>query len=263
MPDVEVGDLRVAWTQSGHGPPLVLLHGGLSDHRDWQGQIDGLSDKFTVYAWDAPGCGRSSDPPQSWRMPEYADCVVAWLAAIGVHRPHFGGLSWGATLAIEVYRQRPELPASLILCGAYAGWAGSLSPEERDRRLQDFLADLALPPAELAARYVASMVSADAPRALLDQLVAVMSDVRVDGARPMLYAIAEADLRAVLPTIAVPTLLLYGELDERSSADVAAAMTRTIPTSELVVIPGAGHCCNLEEPALFNQQVRQFLQPLT
>ena len=60
---VEVGGLTIAYERQGEGPPLVLLHGGISDHREWSRQLDGLSDEFTVVAWDTPGCGRSSDPP--------------------------------------------------------------------------------------------------------------------------------------------------------------------------------------------------------
>ena len=41
---VEVGGLRVAYRRAGQGPPLVLLHGGLSDSREWRRQLEGLAD---------------------------------------------------------------------------------------------------------------------------------------------------------------------------------------------------------------------------
>ncbi len=62
MDHVEVGGLRVTYRQAGQGPPLVLLHGGLGDSREWRQQLEGLADDFTVTAWDAPGCGGSSAP---------------------------------------------------------------------------------------------------------------------------------------------------------------------------------------------------------
>jgi pimeloyl-ACP methyl ester carboxylesterase len=61
-------------------------------------------------------------------MPDYADCLAAWLAVVGVEQPHVLGLSWGSSVALELYRRHPQVPASLILASAYAGWAGSLSP---------------------------------------------------------------------------------------------------------------------------------------
>lgn len=77
--------------------------------------------------------------------------------------------------------------------------------------------------------------------------------------RSTLHASAEADLRDVLPRIDVPTLLLYGELDQRSPLEIAYAMHAAIPGSELTVLPGVGHMSNLEAPAVFNAAVRDFL----
>lgn len=259
---VDVDGLTIAYAQAGAGPPLVLLHGGLSDRREWRQQLDALSDEFTVYAWDAPGCGLSDDPPENWRMPDYADAVAGWLAAIGVRRPHLLGLSWGSTLALEVYRRHQEL-ASLILCGAYAGWAGSLSPQENERRLQAFLVELELPPEQFVPSYIPTMLTPAAPAEIVEEITAVMCDLRASGARPMLRSMAEADLRGVLPIIQVPTLLIYGEQDVRAPMDVAQEMHRAIPGAKLVVIPGAGHCCNTEAPDAFNTAVREFVRSLT
>jgi pimeloyl-ACP methyl ester carboxylesterase len=64
MEMVEVDGLHIAYEQAGSGPVLVLLHGYVGDGpTTWRRQLDGLSDEFTVVAWDAPGAGRSTDPP--------------------------------------------------------------------------------------------------------------------------------------------------------------------------------------------------------
>jgi pimeloyl-ACP methyl ester carboxylesterase len=54
MERIRVGGLSIAYERAGTGAPLVLLHGGLSDHRDWRHQIDALSDTSTVVAWELP-----------------------------------------------------------------------------------------------------------------------------------------------------------------------------------------------------------------
>ena len=69
---------------------------------------------------------------------------------------------------------------------------------------------------------------------------------------------AEADQRDLLPRIAVPTLLIWGELDARSPLSVARQFEQAIPNTELVVIPGCGHVSNLERPERFNEAVREF-----
>jgi pimeloyl-ACP methyl ester carboxylesterase len=136
---VEVAGLRIAYQRAGKGPGLALLHGAFSDCRAWRGQLDGLSDEFTVVAWDAPGCGRSADPPLGFSAGDYADCLAAFITAVGLQRPHVLGLSWGSVLVLELYRLHPTVPRSLLLVSAYAGWAGSLPPEEVDRRVQHAL----------------------------------------------------------------------------------------------------------------------------
>ena len=75
----------------------------------------------------------------------------------------------------------------------------------------------------------------------------------------MLKAMAEADLRDVLPHIRVPTLLVYGERDQRSPLSVAEELHARISTSELVILPGVGHVACAEAPEAFNDAVRAFL----
>jgi pimeloyl-ACP methyl ester carboxylesterase len=61
-----------------------------------------------------------------------------------------------------------------------------------------------------------------------------------------------------LPQIVVPTLLIWGELDERSPVTIAHELDQAIPDTELVVIPGAGPISNLEKPEMFNEAIRKF-----
>jgi pimeloyl-ACP methyl ester carboxylesterase len=260
--EAQVADGRIAYATAGDGPPLVLLHGGWADHRIWRRQLDGLGAGFAVAAWDAPGCGASFDPPTDWRMPDYADCLAAWLEGAGIERPHVLGLSWGGTLALELYRRHPQIAASLVLAGAYAGWAGSLSRDVVAERLERALAELERPPEEWVASYVPGFLTAEAPAGLAEEIEAIMGDLHPAGTRTMLQAMAEADVRDVLPRIQVPTLLLYGELDARSPLSIAEELHARIPSSQLVVLPGVGHLASAEQPDEFNAAVREFLRSL-
>jgi pimeloyl-ACP methyl ester carboxylesterase len=256
---VLVEELTITYAATGHGPPLVLLHGGWGDCRHVRRQLEGLDDDFELAAWDAPGCGGSDDPPETWGMGEYADCLAAWLEAAGIVRPHVLGLSWGGALALELYRRHPHIPASLVLAGGYAGWAGSLPPDEVARRVARVEAELARPPSEWAAGYLPGLLTERAPPELVDELLEIMGDIHPSGTRTMLRAMAAADLRDVLPRIEVPTLLLWGELDTRSPLRVAEELHAAIPRSELVVLPGVGHLASAERPNEFNAAVRRFL----
>jgi pimeloyl-ACP methyl ester carboxylesterase len=261
MDSIEVGGLRVAFRRAGDGPALVLLHGGLGDSREWRRQLEGLAEEFTVVAWDAPGCGGSSDPPATFRLPDYADCLAGFIHALGLGRPHVGGLSWGGGLALELYRRHPRLPRSLVLASAYAGWAGSLPPEVVAERVERALAEAELPPEQWVRGYLPGLFTDSAPAEVVEEALAMMLDVRPAGMRPMLHAFAEADLRDVLPRIQVPTLLLYGDADRRSPLEVVAYdLNDKIPGSTLVVLPGVGHQSDMEAPDRFNAEVRDFLR---
>jgi pimeloyl-ACP methyl ester carboxylesterase len=192
-------------------------------------------------------------------MADYADCLAAWLEAAGIERPFVLGLSWGGTLALELYRRHPDAPSALVLASAYAGWKGSLPPDVVEERLARVEAELDRPPREWAAGYIPGFLTEAAPRGLADELLEMMDDVRAGGSRTMLRAMAEADLRDVLPRVRVPTLLLYGELDTRSPLSVARALHAGIPGSELVVLEGVGHLASAERPDEFNEAVREFL----
>jgi pimeloyl-ACP methyl ester carboxylesterase len=262
FPSVTVDNLQIAYQQVGSGPSLVLLHGGLGDSRDWRQQIEDFSRDYTVIAWDAPGCGQSSDPPEHWHMPEYGRCLAGFILALGLDRPHLLGLSWGSGLAIQLFAVEPSLPRSLILASAYAGWAGSLPPEEVDRRVERAMRESELPPEQFVQGYIDSLLTASAPPEVIEETIAIMRDVRPAGMRTMLRAFAVCDLRDVLPAIDVPTLLLYGELDVRSPIAVAEEMHRQIPESTLVVIPEVGHSAASEAPDQFNAEVRHFLSTI-
>ena len=140
MEHVDVDGMRIAYTRAGSGPPLVMLHGAPSDSRTWRWMIPDLARDHTVIAWDAPGFGKSSDIDDGWRAPDFAHALAGFVAALGLERPHLVGHSFGTMVALSLFRQHRAVPGSLVLVGGYAGWAGSLPPNEVARRLQMFLA---------------------------------------------------------------------------------------------------------------------------
>lgn len=248
----------VAFRSAGQGPPLVLLHGFLSDSRCWRPQLAGLSADFSVVAWDAPGAGASSDPPDTCTTADYARCLAGLLDALDIERFHLVGLSWGGILAQEVYRLYPGRLRGLVLADTYAGWKGSLPEAVWKERLATCLGDADAPPDTVVGRLLPGMFSESAPAELWDEQAAIMSQFHPPGFRVMTQSSADMDTRDLLPAIDVPTLLLWGEDDQRSPLHIAEQFRAAIPGAELAVIPGAGHVSNMEQPDAFNDHVRRF-----
>jgi pimeloyl-ACP methyl ester carboxylesterase len=260
METVEVGGLHIAYERAGSGPPLVLLHGYVGDGpTTWRRQLDGLSDEFTVIAWDAPGAGRSTDPPERFGIDGYADCLAGFLAQLRLDPAYVAGLSFGGIVALAVQRRRSAVASALVLASAYAGWAGSLPPEVAEQRLRQALALADGTPEAFVDALLPTMFAKAPPRETVDDFRATMSAFHPRGFRAMARASAE-DVRDVLPHVDVPTLLVYGERDVRAPPAVAETLHAAIAGSRLVVLPDAGHACNVEAPDDFNAAVRDFLR---
>jgi pimeloyl-ACP methyl ester carboxylesterase len=260
-PDVSTAHVNgqsLAYQRAGNGSPLVLLHGFTLDSRIWRRQLHELSDAFTVIAWDAPGAGGSSDPPDPFTMTDWARCLARFLDGMGIVRAHILGMSWGGVLAQEFYRLCPTRARSLILAGTYAGWRGSLPPTVCSERLTASMRDASLPAEEFVRQWVPGLISGVASQNVRDELSSIVSDFHPDGFRIMAKSLHDTDTTDLLPQIHVPTLLVWGDDDRRSPLSIAAQLRAAIPSCELIVIPNAGHVCNMEQPDAFNAHVRRF-----
>jgi pimeloyl-ACP methyl ester carboxylesterase len=249
--------MEVAYERAGSGPLLVLVHGAASDSRIWRPQIDALAEEFTVLAWDEPGAGRSPDVPSDFVLADYADCLAALIRSLDLGPARVAGLSWGGTVTLELYRRHPELVAALILADTYAGWKGSL-PEAEVRARVEGVRTMVAVGEERFDPTLPGLFAGDPPAEFVPLLEAMAADVRPASMKTALLVMAEADQRDLLPTIAVPTLLIWGEEDGRSPLTVARQFEQAIPGAQLVVIPGAGHVTNLEQPQAFNDAIRDF-----
>jgi pimeloyl-ACP methyl ester carboxylesterase len=248
MDVVEVDGFHIAYERAGTGPALVLLHGYVGDGpTTWRRQLDELSDQFTVVAWDAPGAGRSSDPLERFGLDGYADFLAGFLETLGLDTACVAGLSFGGILALALQRRHSARSSALILASAYAGWAGSLPPEVAEQRIRQALALADGAPEAFVGALLPTMFSKPMPPETVDDF------------RASMLAFHPRGFGDVLPDVDVPTLLVYGDRDVRAPLTVGEALQAAISGSRLVVLPDAGHLCNIEAPDKFNAAVRDFL----
>ena len=260
MEYVDVGGFRIAYTRVGVGPPLVMLHGAPSDSRTWQWMLPDLARDHTVVAWDAPGFGESSDIDDDWRAARFADTLADFIAALDLERPHLVGHSFGTMVALSLFDRHRALPASLVLVGGYAGWAGSLPPDEVRRRLQMFVGM-----ADLGEAFDPKSYPGLFSELIPDDRDAVLATMMRENTRPATIRAAghigaETDLRPMLSTVDVPTLILHGAADARSPLANAEMLHAAIPTSQLVVLPKLGHACVVEDPEACAAEIRRFVK---
>lgn len=258
---VEIAGHRVAYREQGEGPSLVLLHGWPLDSREWRRQLEGLSDEFRVVAWDAPGAGRSSDPPGTSRLSDWADWLAEFIDVLELRPVHVVGLSWGGALALQLFRQHPDVVSTLILVSAYAGWGGSLPADVVEQRLQLMRRNSTRSPETWASDLIDTLLPEQAAgtASVAEELHSMIAEFHPGATRTALRALAEADLRDTLADVTVPTLLLYGEQDLRSPQAVWEPIHAMIPDSRLMVLPEVGHMVDMQAAERCNAEIRAFV----
>jgi pimeloyl-ACP methyl ester carboxylesterase len=205
-----------------------------------------------------------TDPAAYGQYRAVAD-AVAVLDAAGIEQAHVVGNSMGGFCALHLGLRHPERTRSLVVAGcgygahpdqaaAFRDEALGLADRYRAEGAAAVAADYGASPARLLLRDKDPDGYAEHLQVLAehDPVGAGLTMRGVQAARPSLY-----DLRPELAAMAVPTLVVAGDSDDRV-LDADLMLLRTLPRAGLAVLPRSGHLTNLEEPVLFNYLVEQF-----
>lgn len=257
---VRAAAVLFSYLEDGTGPPLVLLHGIGSAAASFQYQLEELSARFRVLAWDAPGYGDSTPlAPAHPTANDYAAALDAWLGALGISRCHLLGHSLGTLIGTRLAADQPERVISLTL-SAIARGHGRLPASERRRLLAQRLDDLAeLGPHGMAAKRGPRLLGPDATETTHRMVVETMARIRPDGYAQAARMLSTGDITADLAHLrgGVPLQVIVGGADAITlPADCLAIATAY--GAPAYVIPGAGHALYLEKPREFNRLVADF-----
>jgi pimeloyl-ACP methyl ester carboxylesterase len=223
---VEVNGVPMWYDERGNGDPLVLLHGGFTDSRDFTGNLDTLASRFRLLLPERRGHGHTADVAGPITLDVMAQDMIAFLDKLVGGPVRLVGYSAGAIVALRVAVRRPDLVDRLVLIsGAF----------HRDGMILRPSADAA-PPPQLVAAY--AEVSPDGA----DHLPVVIAKIAKSVAEEP--GMTAADLGAV----ACRTLVMVGDDD-----------IVTLRDAELAIVPAASHLLLLEKPELCTRLVTDFL----
>ena len=248
--------------EQGTGAPLVLLHAFPLTHAMWDAERAG-SAAWRILTPDLPGFGRSP----RLREPSIigmAEAVLAWLDHLGIREPIVvGGLSMGGYVALELVQRAPERVRGL---GLFSTRATADTPEQRQARAalieQVRQRGAAAALAGMRSKLLGPTTLGTNPAAV-EQVTEWVGRADAGGVSDALRAMAERrDHTELLPAIACPALIVAGTEDAVVPPSASEAMARQLPRSTFVVIPGAGHLVNLEQPTRFHQALAGFLRGL-
>ena len=242
--------------EEGDGPWIVFSNSLATNLSIWDFQIEALARDHRILRYDQRGHGGTDVPEEPCRIPRLAADVLALLDHFEIKRCTFVGLSMGVPTGLQVIVDSPGLIERLILCDGQAEtaatgaatWEGRIEEARRDGMVR--VAD------DTVARWFApEFVAADRAAGVRDMIAATPLEGYISCAR----ALQSYALAPVLAAIKVPTLLIAGSRDGSMPATMQS-MSKAIERAQMMEIPNAGHIPNVEQPALFDQAVREFLQ---
>jgi len=266
-PDLHTADAdgrRIAYRAAGVGPAVLLLHGIGSGSASWAAQLDALSARFRVIAWDAPGYGGSDAlPGEVPSAADYGNAAAALLDALGIDKIHLVGHSLGALVAAAFCSAHPDRLLSVVLADAASGYANA--PDEiRVGRLEARLTAMAEHgPAGHAERRARVLLSPNAPQAAIEKIRAVQSKLRPDGYAQAAKMLHSSDIQAAAATISVPTLVMCGSADTVTPEAGSRRIAETIRGARYRTLEGLGHASYVEGPRLFNDVFTEFIDQMS
>lgn len=260
---IKVRGFEMAYDDTGGNHiPLVLIHGFPLDRTLWTYQTS-LADVARVIVPDLRGFGESQMPNDATTIETYADDVRALLDALSIKSAVIAGLSMGGYITLAFYRKYAARVRGLILANTKAGADSAEGKKARDDN------------AALAReKGVSEIAERMLPKMLTPQTIAQQTDlansVRAMMSRQAVVAVVAAlgamrdrsDSTPMLSEISAPTLIITGSEDSLIPPKESEVMRDAIRGARLVVIPGAAHLSNVEQPQAFNQAVREFLKSL-
>jgi Predicted hydrolases or acyltransferases (alpha/beta hydrolase superfamily) len=259
---------RLYYEEAGVGTPILFVHEFGGDWRSWEPQMRYFSRRYRCITYSARGYPPSDvpDAPERYSQQIAVDDMVDVLDGLGLERAHAVGLSMGGFAVLHFGLRHPSRALSLVVAGA--GYGAEKQYEAYFRKVSLAVADQfeSLGAPEYAKTYsqAASRIifQVKDPRGWQEfaerlgehsSLGSALTMRGVQARRPSIY-----DLEEELRQMQAPTLVVVGDEDDHC-LQPGIFLKRTIPASGLLVLPKTGHTLNIEEPALFNQFVAEFL----
>ncbi len=225
---LNVNGYRAHYLKAGSGQPVVLVHGGASDSRDWYGTINALSHRYTLYAPDLIGFGKNERNEKGYYLSDFSDFLTGFIKSLQLEKPVLVGHSFGARVCLDVALRDNQSAVKLVLIDASG--LGNIS------------------------RFGS---------ALFTFFWALRKLLRQPQPHPTFLPREGDDYNHVgtnkLAGLATPTLLVWKSLDPYMPVSNARQAAKLIPDARLEILPGYGHAPQQQNREAFVRLLLDFL----
>jgi len=225
---LNVNGYRAHYLKAGSGQPIVLVHGGASDSRDWYGTINALSHRYTLYAPDLIGFGKNERNEKGYYLSDFSDFLTDFINTLQLEKPVLVGHSFGARVCLDTAIRGNRSVGKLVLIDA----SGLGKVSRFGSALLTFFWGL---------------------RKLLRQPQPYPTFLSREGDD---YNHVGTDKLARLAT---PTLLVWKSIDPYIPVSNAREAVKVIPDARLEIFPGYGHAPHKQNLEAFIRLLLDFL----
>ena len=223
-----MNDHQAHYLKAGSGPPVVLIHGGASDSRDWLGTIAALSHRYSLYAPDLIGFGLSDRNKDGYYLSDFSEFILGFVETLGLEQPVLVGHSFGGRLCLEIALRHPEKVRKLVLVDA--------SGLGKVCRLGNVI-----------------LTAFWAIRKTLGRPQPYPKFLAKEGEDTHWLCVDE------LPHLRTPTLIVWKRYDPYLPLALARRAKELIPGAHLVILSGYGHAPHAQNKDSFNSQLLDYL----
>ena len=263
---------RTALTMVG-GPGdrlCIFLHGIGGGRGNWDLQVAVAGSVMPSAALDLRGYGDSTLGPRQSTVDDYCDDILRVAGRLGARRLVLVGLSYGSWIATSFAMRHPEILDGLVLSGGCTGMSEA-GPDEREafRISREVPLNAGQEPADFAPAVVKVLAGPEASAKTLKTLFDSMAAIPAATYRDALRCFTNPLERFDFARLTMPVLMMTGEHDRLAPPSEIRRVAGRIwdaaprPDVRFEIIPGAGHVCNVEQPAIYNRHLLAFLDRLT
>lgn len=264
---VPVSGGRLYYEEAGEGPPLVLIHAGVANLRQWDPQVPSFAERYRVIRYDTRGWGRSESEHVEFTN---RDDLATVLDHFDARSARILGTSRSGSIALDFTVSNPQrVDALIVVAGGVGGFSTDVAPEqaalgdEMERESEEALnakdwARLA----DLETRYWVDGPGQQtdrvdpALRAMVHDWILTTYQAEKEEAIPQRL---DPPAATRLAAVTMPLMVVIGELDEAHTNAACRFLADSVPGSRFEVMRGAAHMMNLEQPKAFNRLVLDFL----
>ncbi len=233
---------RIYYATFGHGPPVILLHGGFGNTEVWGNQVPALVRAgYQVIAIDSRGHGRSSRDARPLTYELMASDVVAVMDRLILPKAAVVGWSDGAIVGLVLAIHNPDRLTRVFAFAANMDPSGVIPGVDQNPMFVRFMAK--------AARDYRRLSPTPDGFADFQRAVERMWDTEPN------YTAAD------LARITTPVAIVDGDHDEAIKREHTEYLARSIPGAELIILPRASHFAMFQRPEAFNDAMLAFLRP--